>query len=54
MFHGSSDLQLQHMKKGGGSGVPGIRPRVAALERLAVKRRRASRASAQLMESQIT
>lgn len=47
-------VQRQHPKEGGSSGVLGIQRGVAARKRQAVKRRRASRASAQLMESQIT
>lgn len=42
------------MKNGGGSSVLGIQRRIEARKSLAVKRRQASRASAQLMESQIT
>lgn len=41
-------------EKRGGSSVLGIQRRIEARKSLAVKRRQASRASAQLMESQIT
>lgn len=49
--HGS---EATYEKRGGGSSALGIQRRIEARKSLAVKRRQASRASAQLMESRIT